>query len=103
MIILQALPLKEKLFFIYLLGINILAILLFAYDKNESEKRTRSRRNRLSENTLFLVSALGGSLGSLLGMYVFRHKTKKPVFVVGIPVLLIFNFVCFYIISLLII
>ena len=103
MIILKTLPLKEKALFFYILFINIIAVLFFVYDKVESQKRTRSRRNRLSENTLFLVSLLGGSLGSLIAMYVFRHKTRKPFFVIGIPILFIFNLIFLYLISLYII
>lgn len=103
MIILKTLPLKEKALFIYILAINIIALLLFVYDKVESEKKTRSRRNRISENTLLLVSLLGGSLGSLIAMYVFRHKTRKPFFVIGIPVLFVLNLFVLYMISLYII
>ncbi|WP_425539177.1 DUF1294 domain-containing protein [Microaceticoccus formicicus] len=103
MIILKTLPLKEKALFIYILAINIIALLLFVYDKIESQKKTRSRRNRLSENTLFLVSLLGGSLGSLIAMYAFRHKTRKPFFVIGIPIIFVLNLVLLYLVSLYII
>ena len=42
----------------------------------------------MPERTLFLIAALGGSLGVLLGMYTFRHKTKHWYFVVGVPAIL---------------
>lgn len=44
---------------------------------------------RISEKTLFLLAAVGGSVGSLAGMYTFRHKTKHTKFVIGMPVILI--------------
>lgn len=46
---------------------------------------------RIPEKILFLVSALGGSPGGILGMYAFRHKTKQRRFVVGIPLILVFQ------------
>lgn len=45
-------------------------------------------RRRVPERTLFLIAALGGSVGVLLGMYLFRHKTKHLSFVLGIPAIL---------------
>lgn len=44
---------------------------------------------RIPENTLFIVSLLGGSIGTLFGMYKFRHKTKKMKFIIGFPTILI--------------
>jgi len=44
---------------------------------------------RIPEKTLFLISILGGSLGAILGMYIFRHKTKHWKFVIGMPLILI--------------
>ncbi len=50
----------------------------------------KARKNlwRIPEKTLIGIAALGGSVGSLLGMYTVRHKTKHPKFTVGIPVIL---------------
>ncbi|MFR8332810.1 MAG: DUF1294 domain-containing protein [Oscillospiraceae bacterium] len=52
-----------------------------------------------SERTLLLIAALGGSLGSLLGMYLFHHKTRHPKFTVGIPLILVLQiflaWICF--------
>ena len=52
--------------------------------------KSKSRRNawRIPEATLFLFAIFGGSIGSLLGMHVFHHKTMKPKFYIGIPVIL---------------
>ena len=47
--------------------------------------RGKKPRRRIPERTLFLIAALGGSIGVLLGMYLFRHKTKHRSFVFGVP------------------
>lgn len=73
-----------KLFLLYLLLINALGLLLMLADKQKAKKN----RWRIPERTLMTVAALGGSLGSLIGMYAFRHKTRHRKFVVGVPVLL---------------
>ncbi len=73
-----------KLFLLYLLLINALGLLLMLADKQKAKKN----RWRIPERTLMTVAALGGSLGSLIGMYAFRHKTRHRNFVVGVPVLL---------------
>ena len=48
---------------------------------------------RIPENTLFLVALLGGGIGTLFGMYKFRHKTKKMKFIIGFPVILILEII----------
>ena len=74
-----------KYLWIYLLIINALGFLLMRIDK---QKAIRGRW-RIPEATLMAVAALGGSIGSLLGMSTFRHKTKHIKFTLGIPVILI--------------
>lgn len=69
----------------YLIIINLLTFLLFGLDK----RRAKKHKWRIEEKTLFLFCFLGGSLGGLMGMYTFRHKTLKKSFTVGIPVILI--------------
>lgn len=69
----------------YLLIINALGFLLMLIDKQKAKKGAW----RIKERTLFLTAALGGSIGSLLGMYTFRHKTKHLSFTLGIPAILI--------------
>ena len=53
--------------------------------------KSKAIRNqwRISESKLLLVSIVGGSIGSLLGMNLFRHKTKHPKFTIGIPIIII--------------
>ena len=50
--------------------------------------KAKKKRWRIPEATLFLVAAVGGSIGSLIGMYAFRHKTKHMSFVAGMPLIL---------------
>ena len=73
-----------KLLSFYLLIINALGFLLMLVDKWKAKKN----RWRVRESTLLLIAALGGSVGSLLGMYLFRHKTLHLKFTVGIPLIL---------------
>ena len=68
----------------YLLIINVLGFILMLVDKLKARKNLW----RIPEATLMTVAALGGSIGSLLGMYTVRHKTKHPRFTVGIPLIL---------------
>ena len=73
-----------KLFWIYLLLINAAAFFLMLVDK----QKARKKKWRIPERTLMGAAVLGGSIGALLGMYTFRHKTKHPKFYIGIPVIL---------------
>ena len=81
-----------KFFVYYLLIINIFTFFLFWTDK----KKAQAHRWRISELTLILFSFLGGSLGALLGMYLFRHKTKKLKFLILVPVSLVFDIIAIY-------
>ena len=53
--------------------------------------KSKARRKvwRISEKTLFLITALGGGVGTMAGMYTFRHKTQKLNFVLGLPIITI--------------
>lgn len=73
-----------KYLLIYLLIINVAGFLFMLADKRQARKN----RWRIPERTLMAVAALGGSLGSLLGMYTFRHKTRHKKFTLGIPAIL---------------
>ena len=74
-----------KYFLLYLLLINAVAFLLMLVDKIKAKKN----RWRIRERTLFGSALLGGSIGALLGMYTFRHKTKHLRFTLGMPAILI--------------
>ncbi len=78
-----------KYFLIYLLIINILALLVMGLDKS----RARNQGWRIPEKTLFFLSIIGGSLGSIIGMYLFHHKTRHWYFVIGMPLILVAHIV----------
>ena len=69
----------------YLIIMNILGFFIMAIDKSKAKRGAW----RIPEKTLFLIAALGGSVGSLVGMHVFRHKTKHLSFLIGMPLILI--------------
>ena len=70
---------------IYLAVINLLTFIVYGADK----RRARKGKWRVPEKTLFLLPLLGGSIGALLGMRVFHHKTKHWYFVWGVPAILL--------------
>lgn len=74
-----------KYFAIYLLIVNAIGFLLMLIDKRKAIRH----RWRIPEKTLFLTAAIGGSMGSIMGMYTFRHKTKHLQFTLGMPAILI--------------
>ena len=74
---------------IYLVIINILGFLAMGIDKRKAKKM----QWRIPEKTLFLLTVLGGGIGTIAGMYTFRHKTKKKYFTIGFPVILILEII----------
>lgn len=70
---------------IYIIAINLLGLFIMFYDKRKAEKG----QWRIKEGTIMLVTLLGGGIGTISGMYIFRHKTKKLKFTVGLPTILI--------------
>ncbi len=70
---------------VYLVLMNSCGFLLFGIDKNKARNHTW----RIPEQSLFIVSAMGGCYGSLIAMYLFHHKTRKTMFRFGIPFLCI--------------
>ena len=79
----------NTLLIVYLLLINIAAFALFGADK----RKARRGDWRISEKALFLSAVLGGSLGAMIGMRVFHHKTKHWYFVFGIPAILVLQII----------
>ena len=98
----------------YLIAINLLTFFVYGHDKWKAQhpdptapprrinprrkKKRRSRkvkhaRRRTPEATLLLLAALGGSVGALLAMHIFRHKTRHRKFTLGIPALLLVQIV----------
>ena len=69
----------------YVLIINLLGFGAMFIDK----RRAKKGKWRISEHTLFVLTLLGGGIGTISGMYLFRHKTKKLKFTIGFPVIVI--------------
>ena len=69
----------------YLIAVNLIGFALMGIDKYKAKKRAF----RIPEATLFIVAIIGGSIGSIIGMYAFRHKTRHWYFVYGMPAILI--------------
>ncbi len=80
---------KTETVLLYLVAINIIGFLSMAIDKKKAIRGAW----RIPEARLFGYALLGGSLGSLCGMYTFRHKTKHSKFVLGIPAILVLQVV----------
>lgn len=70
---------------IYLIAINIIGFFIMGFDKMKAKRGTW----RVPEKTLFTITLIGGGVGTILGMYTFRHKTKKFRFTIGFPVILL--------------
>ena len=74
---------------IWLVLVNLAAFVVFGWDKFKAKYREKHpAARRVPERTLFLLALLGGSVGALLGMRVWRHKTLHRSFRIGIPLIL---------------
>lgn len=74
---------------IYFIVINIIGFFIMWLDKRKAKKGAW----RIPEKTLFLITALGGGIGTIAGMYKFRHKTQKWNFVIGFPTITILEII----------
>lgn len=74
---------------IYILAINLIGFYIMWSDKRKAKKREW----RIPEQTIFIITALGGGIGTIAGMYVFRHKTQKLKFTIGLPTILILEII----------
>ena len=74
-----------KNIFIYLIIINLIAFLAMFIDKKKAQKG----KWRIKESTLLILALIGGSIGAISGMYIFHHKTQKPRFYIGFPIIII--------------
>ncbi|MBO4921126.1 MAG: DUF1294 domain-containing protein [Lachnospiraceae bacterium] len=79
--------LKHIIILAYLVIMNIVGVAVMGIDKSKAKRGAW----RIKEATLFLVSLIGGSIGTWAGMYIFRHKTKHIYFVIGMPLILILH------------
>ncbi len=83
----------EYIYFgIYFLIINIIGFVMMYSDKQKAKKD----QYRTREKSFFVVSLLLGAIGTYIGMYKFRHKTRHNLFTIGIPIMIVINLVCIY-------
>lgn len=78
-----------KYLIIYLIVINLVAFLAMYMDK----RKAKYGKWRIPEQSLFILALIGGSIGTIAGMYTFRHKTKKLRFSVGFPTILVLQII----------
>ena len=74
---------------LYLLMVNLIGFFMMWSDKRKAKKG----KWRIPEQTLFAITALGGGVGTITGMYIFRHKTKKLKFIIGLPAIVILEII----------
>ena len=82
-------------FYIYLVVINIIAVIVTVHDKSAAQKGAW----RVKERTLMLISALGGAPAMFLTMLTIHHKTRKPLFMIGIPVIFVLELILFFVVK----
>lgn len=78
-----------KNFIIYIICINLIGFFIMWLDKHKARKGSW----RIPEKTLFIITAIGGGIGTTAGMFVFRHKTKKLNFLIGFPFIAILEII----------
>ena len=79
---------------LWILVINFVTFFVFGLDKLKAKRKVKHERvRRIPERTLFLLAAIGGSIGALLGMHVWHHKTLHKTFQIGIPLILLLQIV----------
>ena len=83
---------QHRILLIYLAVVNILTIIVFGVDKMNA----KSNRQRVRIVTLLGLAFIGGSVGALIGMYGFHHKTKKAYITVGVPLILLMQVVVLF-------
>lgn len=74
---------------IYLLVMNLFTFLIMGIDKKKAKKGSW----RIPEKTLFTLVTLGGGIGGIAGMHIFKHKTKKTRFIIGFPLIIIMQII----------
>lgn len=81
-------------FLIYLAAVNFAAFVMYGIDK----KKAIRGKWRTHESALLGIAIAGGSLGAWAGMYAFRHKTRHKKFVIGVPLVIIFQAAIFFLV-----
>ena len=78
-----------KILLFYLLVVNIISFILYGVDKS----RAKNREWRISEKALLGIAAVGGSVGAIIGMTLFHHKTRHWYFLFGMPAILLLQII----------
>lgn len=73
----------------YIIGVNVLSFILMGMDKKKAEKR----KYRVPERTFWMLAFLGGTIGVIFGMRIYRHKTKHVSFNIGMPSMILVNII----------
>ena len=81
----EEIEITPEMIILYVLVINLIGFLIMGIDKFKAQKGYW----RTPEKTIFTITLLGGGVGTVVGMYLFRHKTKKMKFTIGLPTILI--------------
>ena len=74
-----------KIAAVYIVLVNIMAFIVYGIDK----AKAKQNKWRIPEKVLIIFAILCGSIGAILGMIVFHHKTRKPKFYVGVPIIIV--------------
>lgn len=74
---------------LYIIGVNLIGFFTMGLDK----WKAKNKMWRVPENTFFMLTAIGGGIGTVAGMFLFRHKTQKPQFRFGLPAILILEII----------
>lgn len=82
-------------FELYLIVINVYSFTLYIYDKLQALKNSQNI-SRVSEKALLFSSFIGGTFGSLLAMFIFRHKIKKPSYIIKFSIVIIIQLLLIY-------
>ena len=89
-------------FLYYLIVINIVTFLVYGIDKwkamSQRKVKTKQGYSRISEATLLMLAVIGGSIGALLGMKIWHHKTMHKKFKFGLPLILLAHIALIYLI-----
>ena len=83
-----------KLLLVWLAGVNLALLCVMGWDKAAAVRGSR----RVPETTLLALAVIGGSVGGILGMLLFRHKTRKRAFYIGFPAILLCQAILAYVI-----
>lgn len=77
---------------LYFVIVTLVGFMIMGIDKHKAKRN----RWRIPEKVLMLAAAIGGSIGVLFGMHVWHHKTQKPLFNIGVPIIIVVQLLLLY-------